>query len=64
MAGEALSQFLLVAIDSRGCVDTLEFAKESSKDHQQIVGAVKSLQTLGNVSDWMFRKLYLLRDFG
>lgn len=49
MAGEALSQFLLVAIDSRGCVDTLEFAKESSKDHQQIVGAVKSLQTLGNV---------------
>ena len=52
MAAESLNQFLLEKIDANGTVDTLELSKECNKDHQSLVGAVKSLQTLGNVSSY------------
>ena len=50
MATDSLAQFLLEKIDAQGSVDTLQLSKEYNKDHQALVGAVKSLQTLGDVS--------------
>ena len=49
MASESISQLLLERLDSTGSVDTLEFAKTIGKEHQAVVGAIKSLQALGNV---------------
>ncbi|XP_065069824.1 phenylalanine--tRNA ligase alpha subunit-like [Rhopilema esculentum] len=49
MASESISQLLLERLDSTGSVDTLEFAKTVGKEHQAVVGAIKSLQALGNV---------------
>ena len=40
---------LLQLLDDRGSIDSYEVAKELDKDHQLVVGAVKSLQALGNV---------------
>ena len=40
---------LLQLLDDRGSIDSYEVAKELDKDHQLVVGAVKSLQSLGNV---------------
>ena len=44
-----MSELLLSIVDSKGSVDTNTLAKEVGKDHQHLVGAVKSLQSLGDV---------------
>ena len=51
MATEAISQLILQKINDKGSADTLQLSSECSKDHQIFVGAVKSLQALGNVSN-------------
>lgn len=44
-----LGESLLKLIAERGLISTLEVAKELGIDHQKVVGAVKSLQSLGEV---------------
>lgn len=49
-ADEALNERLLKILDSRGSFDSYQLAQEIGKDHQQVVGAIKSVQSLGEVS--------------
>ena len=49
MADE-LTELILKILEQRGSVDTYELSKEIRNDHQLLVGAVKSLQSLGDVS--------------
>ena len=44
-----LAEQLLVILAERGEINTLEISKELNADHQKLVGAVKSLQSLGEV---------------
>lgn len=44
-----LSQIVLTEVGKQGEVDTLQLASSIAEDHQKIVGAVKSLQSLGDV---------------
>ncbi|XP_061181682.1 phenylalanine--tRNA ligase alpha subunit-like [Saccostrea echinata] len=44
-----LSQVVLTEVDKQGEIDTLHLANSIKEDHQKIVGAVKSLQSLGDV---------------
>ena len=50
MNSEALDRRILSVLDTKGCVDSLELANEWKLDHQAVVGAVKSLQVLDEVS--------------
>jgi hypothetical protein len=50
MSSEALDRRILSILDTKGSVDTLELANEWKLDHQAVVGAVKSLQVLDEVS--------------
>ena len=45
-----LAERLLQLIAERDQIHTIDVAKELNIDHQKIVGAVKSLQSLGDVS--------------
>ncbi len=49
MANEAVAQLILETVQQREPVDTFDLAKEYGKDHQVLVGAVKSLQAMGHV---------------
>lgn len=44
-----LSQVVLTEVDKQGEIDTLKLSQSIKEDHQKIVGAVKSLQSLGDV---------------
>ena len=46
-----LNEEILKAIDDNGQIDTYEYAISTGRDHQIVVGAVKSIQSMGNVSD-------------
>ena len=46
-----MDKVVLEALEERGSIETFEFAKELGKDHQSIVGSVKSVHALGDVSD-------------
>ena len=48
---------VLREVDKAGELDTLNLAKKVGADHQAIVGAVKSIQSLGDVR----KVVYLLR---
>ena len=48
---EELAEFILKVLEERGSVDTYDLSLEIGKDHQLVVGAVKSLQSLGDVSE-------------
>ena len=50
VAGDCDSEGLLRILASRGSFDSYELSQELGKDHQQVVGAIKSLQSLGEVS--------------
>ena len=50
MGSQALDRIILESVDLRGSIDSYEFAKELQKDHQVIVGAIKSIHSLGEVS--------------
>ena len=45
-----LSETLLKLIAERGQITSLAVARELGIDHQKVVGAVKSLQSLGEVN--------------
>lgn len=47
---DQLTEVVLKTLEHRGSVDTYELSVEIGKDHQLLVGAIKSLQSLGNVS--------------
>ena len=44
-----LSETLLKYLENREGFDTLDAAKELGVDHQKVVGAVKSIQSAGDV---------------
>lgn len=46
-----MDKLVLEALEERGSLETFEFAKELGKDHQAIVGSVKSIHALGDVSE-------------
>ena len=50
MGTHSLDKIILQAIEERGSIETFEFAKEVGKDHQSVVGSVKSIHALGDVS--------------
>jgi hypothetical protein len=50
MSSEALDRRILSVLDTKGSVDTLDLANEWKLDHQTVVGTVKSLQVLDEVS--------------
>ena len=45
-----IGEQLLKLLAERGSVDSYQLSQEFQKEHQLIVGAIKSLQSLGNVS--------------
>lgn len=49
-----LDRIILEKVNADGSIDTLQLSKELNKDHQLFVGAVKRLQSLGNVSFSMY----------
>jgi len=50
MGTQSLDRLVLEAVEERGSIETFEFANECGKDHQSIVGSVKSIHALGDVS--------------
>lgn len=48
MASE-LGEEILKIVDAKGEVDTLDLSSLLKQDHQKIIGAVKSLQSLGDL---------------
>ena len=46
---QELGEVILRTLEQRGRVDSHDFSKETGRDHQTIVGAIKSLQSVGNV---------------
>lgn len=55
MGTQSLDRLVLEAVEERGSIETFEFAKECGKDHQSIVGSIKSIHALGDVSLKFFR---------
>lgn len=51
MGTQSLDRLVLGAVEEKGSIETFEFAKELGKDHQSIVGSVKSIHALGDVSE-------------
>lgn len=48
---EEVAQKILSALDAnKESINSYTFAKETGEDHQLVIGAIKSLQSLGNVS--------------
>lgn len=50
MGTQSLDKVVLEALEERGSIETYEFSKQLGKDHQSIVGSVKSVHALGDVS--------------
>ncbi|EDO34480.1 predicted protein [Nematostella vectensis] len=49
MGSQSLEKLLLEEVEKNGGVDTFELAREFGKDHQIIVGLVKSIQSAGEL---------------
>ncbi len=47
---EGIAECILKTIASTGQVNSYQYANEVNTDHQTIVGAIKSLSSLGDVS--------------
>lgn len=60
MGTQSLDRLVLEAVEERGSIETFEFAKEVGKDHQSIVGSVKSIHALGDVSKTFHAYVVLL----
>lgn len=45
-----LAEEILKDIEARGSLDTYEYAASVGKDHQAVVGVIKSIQAIGDVS--------------
>ncbi len=50
IGNEELSLSLLKLLEDRGSFESYELSLELGRDHQQVVGAIKSVQSLGEVS--------------
>lgn len=48
---ELTAEDILKLLEGREAVDTYDLSHEFNSDHQQIIGAVKSLSSLGDVSE-------------
>lgn len=46
---QTLAEVVLQHVDKKGHINSLELATELKEDHQKIVGAIKSLQSFGEV---------------
>ena len=44
-----LQETILRLVDERGTLDSWDYSIECCKDHQMVVGAIKSLESLGEV---------------
>ena len=51
MSDVDLGSLILQTLEQRGELDSYEFSIETGRDHQTVVGAIKSLQSVGNVSN-------------
>ncbi len=47
---EDLGKVLLNHLAAKGSFNSYELSRELGKDHQQVVGAINSIQSLGDVS--------------
>ena len=45
-----LTEEILNVIEAKGSVDTYEYATTTDNEHQTVVGVIKSIQALGDVS--------------
>ena len=45
-----LTDEILQSIETKGSLDTYEYATNTGKEHQAVVGVIKSIQALGDVS--------------
>ena len=45
-----LTEEILKGIEAKGSLDTYEYASSAGKDHQSVVGVIKSIHALGDVS--------------
>ena len=63
MADNLTETILRTLVDSDG-VDTLELATRLKVDHQKVVGAVKSIQAIGDVSGRMCTYILEPREYG
>ena len=50
IADLALPEAILKVVNDREKLDTWEYSLETNTEHQTIVGAIKSLESLGDVS--------------
>lgn len=41
---------ILQVLEEKGQLDSYDFSKETGREHQTVIGAIKSLQSVGNVS--------------
>lgn len=62
----SLPELVLEKVNVLNCVDTLQLSSILNEDHQKIIGAVKSLQCLGNLinAEPVTTKLWELTDEG
>ena len=60
MGTQSLERLVLEGVEERGSIETFEFAKELGKDHQSIVGSVKSIHALGDVSVFLVQWGYFI----
>lgn len=49
---EVTPEDLLKFLADRGSLDSYDYARETGSEHQAVVGAIKSLESLGDVSSW------------
>lgn len=61
-----LTEQILKYIESHGKADTLDLAAEFSEDHQKVVGALKSIESHGEIlnSEPTSRKTWQVTDEG
>ena len=64
MGTQSLERLVLEAVEERGSIETFEFAKELGKDHQSIVGSVKSIHALGDVSVILMYQRFTIDNLG
>ena len=50
LEGGELSTILLKLLETRGSLESYEISRELGKDHQHVVGAIKSIHSQGEVS--------------
>jgi len=48
----SLLEEILKEIDEQGQLDTYKYAKITGRDHQAVVGSIKSIESLGEVSHY------------